>query len=99
MVLDELTASLDAKTEYELFKRLRELTEGKITILISHRFSTVRMADRILVIEKGKIIDQGSHEELIKLGGKYTSMFYMQAESYLPAASVHMCSRAGHMEV
>ena len=91
LILDEPTASLDAKTEYEIFKRFQKLTEDKITILISHRFSTVRMADRILVIEKGKIIEHGSHEELIKLGGKYASMFYMQAESYLPAASACMC--------
>jgi len=82
LILDEPTASLDAKTEYEIFKQFQELTEGKITILISHRFSTVRMADRILVIEKGKIIEHGNHKELMKLGGKYASLFNMQAESY-----------------
>lgn len=82
LILDEPTASLDVKTEYEIFKSFRELTEDKITILISHRFSTVRMADRIFVIEKGKIIEQGSHNELMELNGKYAKMFLMQAESY-----------------
>ena len=82
LILDEPTASLDAKTEYEIFKRFRELTEGKITVLISHRFSTVRMADRIFVIENGKIIEQGRHNELMELNGKYARMFLMQAESY-----------------
>lgn len=82
LILDEPTASLDAKTEYEVFKRFRELTKGRITFLISHRFSTVRMADRIIVIENGRIIENGSHVELMRLNGIYARMFNMQAEGY-----------------
>ena len=82
LVLDEPTASIDAKSEYEIFKKFVQLVEGKITILISHRFSTVRLANRILVIENGKLIENGSHEELMKKKGKYTEMFTLQAEGY-----------------
>ncbi|MCD6505131.1 hypothetical protein J7M22_00770 [Candidatus Poribacteria bacterium] len=82
LILDEPTSALDPMTEYEVFKRFRKLTEGKITILISHRFSTVRMADRIFVMERGRIIEQGTHEELLRLNGKYALMFNMQAEKY-----------------
>lgn len=82
LILDEPTASLDAEAEYEIFKLFRGLTYGKITILISHRFSTVRMADRILVIEKGRIIEHGSHNELMELKGRYAYMFNLQARSY-----------------
>ena len=82
LVLDEPTASLDAKAEYEIFKRFIELVKDKIAILISHRFSTVRLADRIIVIEGGKIIEQGSHRQLMKKNGHYASMFNMQAEGY-----------------
>jgi ATP-binding cassette subfamily B protein len=82
LVLDEPTASLDAEREYEIFQRFRELTNGKIAVLISHRFSTVRMADRIAVIEEGQIAELGSHEELLAHGGTYARLFEMQAEGY-----------------
>jgi len=82
LVLDEPTSALDAAREYEIFQRFRELTEGKIAVLISHRFSTVRMADRIAVIENGTIGELGSHEELLALNGTYARLFNMQAEGY-----------------
>jgi len=82
LVLDEPTASLDAKQEYEIFKRFNELTQGKTTILVSHRFSTVRMADRIFVIERGRLIESGSHDELVSLGGIYADLFDRQASAY-----------------
>jgi ATP-binding cassette subfamily B protein len=82
IVLDEPTSSLDAKTEYEVFKRFRQLLEGRAAILISHRFSTVRMADRIYVFGEGKIIEDGSHEELMKLDGKYADLFEKQSKYY-----------------
>ncbi len=82
MILDEPTASLDARSEYEVFQRFAELTDSKMALLISHRFSTVRMADRILVLEKGKIAEQGSHRQLIALGGLYSGMFELQAACY-----------------
>jgi ATP-binding cassette subfamily B protein len=73
---------LDARSEYEVFQRFAELTEGKMALLISHRFSTVRMADRIVVLENGKIAEQGSHRQLVSLGGQYAAMFELQASSY-----------------
>ena len=82
LVLDEPTASLDAQTEYEIFRHFQELTEGKMAILISHRFSTVRMADRIVVIEGGRISEIGSHQELLRREGIYAQLFSMQAEGY-----------------
>jgi len=82
LVLDEPTASLDPEAEYEVFKQFIELTLGKITILISHRFSTVRMADRIIVFDEGEIIESGSHQELIAQNGLYAHLFNMQAEGY-----------------
>jgi ATP-binding cassette subfamily B protein len=82
LVLDEPTASLDAQTEYEIFRHFQELTEGKMAILISHRFSTVRMADRIVVIEQGRIAEIGSHQELLRREGTYARLFSMQAEGY-----------------
>jgi ATP-binding cassette, subfamily B, bacterial len=82
LVLDEPTASLDAATEYEIFRHFQELTEGKMAILISHRFSTVRMADRIVVIQDGQIAELGTHEELIRQEGTYARLFSMQAEGY-----------------
>jgi ATP-binding cassette, subfamily B, bacterial len=82
LVLDEPTASLDAQTEYEIFQRFKELTDGKMAILISHRFSTVRMADRIVVIGKGRIAEIGSHQELLRAEGIYAELFAMQAEGY-----------------
>jgi ATP-binding cassette subfamily B protein len=82
IILDEPTSSMDAKTEYEIFSNFRELARGRSAIIISHRFSTVRMADRIYVLSDGSIIENGSHEELVRLGGKYARMFEMQAELY-----------------
>jgi ATP-binding cassette subfamily B protein len=82
LVLDEPTAALDAEREYEIFQRFRELTNGKIAVLISHRFSTVRMADRIAVIEDGQIAELGSHDELLARGGTYARLFELQAEGY-----------------
>ena len=82
LVLDEPTASLDAETEYEIFRRFQELTVGKMAILISHRFSTVRMADRIAVIQEGRIAEIGSHHDLLNQGGIYGHLFSLQAEGY-----------------
>jgi ATP-binding cassette, subfamily B, bacterial len=82
LILDEPTASLDARSEYEVFHRFSELTAGKMALFISHRFSTVRSADRILVLENGKITEEGTHDELASLGGRYAEMFEMQASSY-----------------
>ena len=82
LVLDEPTASLDAETEYEIFRNFQELTEGKMAILISHRFSTVRMADRIVVIQKGRLAELGSHRELLRQEGIYARLFSLQAEGY-----------------
>jgi ATP-binding cassette subfamily B protein len=82
LILDEPTAALDARSEYEVFQRFAELTEGKMALLISHRFSTVRMADRIVVLEDGRIAEQGRHDQLLALGGRYAGMFELQASSY-----------------
>jgi ATP-binding cassette subfamily B protein len=82
LVLDEPTAALDTRSERDLYERFAELTEGKTTLLISHRFSTVRMADRILVLESGKITEEGSHDRLISDGGHYADMFEFQAAGY-----------------
>ena len=82
LILDEPTAALDARSEFEVFHRFAELTAGKMALFISHRFSTVRMADRIVVLENGKIAEEGSHDQLSRLGGRYAEMFEMQAASY-----------------
>src|SRR5881394_129036 len=82
LILDEPTASLDARAEYEVFLRFAELTQGRMAVLISHRFSTVRMADRILVLQGGELIDQGTHEELVARGGLYAELFSLQAAGY-----------------
>ncbi|HUF41839.1 MAG TPA: ABC transporter ATP-binding protein [Verrucomicrobiae bacterium] len=82
LVLDEPTASLDAETEYEIFRHFQQLTDGKMAILISHRFSTVRMAQRIVVLQGGRIAEIGSHEELLERQGVYARLFHMQAEGY-----------------
>ena len=82
LILDEPTAALDARAEYEVFLRFSELVAGRMAILISHRFSTVRMADRIIVLRHGKVEEQGSHEELLANGGLYEELFAMQAKGY-----------------
>jgi ATP-binding cassette subfamily B protein len=82
LILDEPTAALDARAEYEVFLRFSELVAGRMAILISHRFSTVRMADRIIVLRHGKVEEQGSHEELLAKGGLYQELFAMQAAGY-----------------
>jgi ATP-binding cassette subfamily B protein len=82
LILDEPTAALDARSEFEVFERFAELTEDKMALLISHRFSTVRMADRIVVLEGGRLVEEGSHSQLIAVGGRYAAMFEMQAASY-----------------
>ncbi len=82
LILDEPTAALDARAEYEVFERFAELTQGKTAVLISHRFSTVRMADRILVLRHGRLEEIGSHEELILAGGLYAELFGLQAQGY-----------------
>ena len=82
LILDEPTAALDAKSELEVFERFAELTTGKMALLISHRFSTVRMADRIVVLAGGRLVEEGTHQQLIALGGNYAEMFEMQAASY-----------------
>ncbi len=82
LILDEPTAAVDAKAEYDLFQKFRSLTKNKITFLISHRFSTVRMADKIVVIGKGRLIESGSHEELLKKKGSYARLFKLQAKGY-----------------
>jgi ATP-binding cassette subfamily B protein len=82
LILDEPTAALDARSEFEVFKRFKELSEGKTAILISHRFSSVRMADRILVLADGKVEAAGTHEELIAQSGRYAELFELQAAGY-----------------
>jgi ATP-binding cassette, subfamily B, bacterial len=82
LILDEPTAALDAKSEHQVFLRFAELTQSKMALLISHRFSTVKMADRILVLENGQIAEEGHHEQLLLRGGRYAEMFELQASSY-----------------
>ena len=82
LILDEPTAALDARAEYEVFLRFAELTRGRMAVLISHRFSTVRMAERILVLQGGELVDQGTHEELVARGGLYAELFSLQAAGY-----------------
>ncbi|MEO8138994.1 MAG: ABC transporter ATP-binding protein [Gemmatimonadota bacterium] len=82
LILDEPTAALDARAEYEVFQRFAELTVGRMAVLISHRFSTVRMADRILVLKDGELLQQGTHDALLAMGGLYSELFQLQAKGY-----------------
>jgi ATP-binding cassette subfamily B protein len=82
LLLDEPTSALDAQAEYDLFERLRSLTRGKTAVYISHRFSTVRRADRILFLEHGRLVEQGTHEQLMRLNGRYARLFRLQAAAY-----------------
>lgn len=82
LILDEPTAAIDARAEAEIFAHFRELTANRISIIISHRFSTVRMADHIIVLEKSEILEQGSHEELLQANGQYATLFKLQAQGY-----------------
>lgn len=81
-LLDEPTAAMDAAAEADVFARFRDHSRDKMTILISHRFSTVRSADQIIVIDQGRIIEQGTHDTLLDANGRYASLFYLQAEGY-----------------
>ncbi|MDP6098057.1 MAG: ABC transporter ATP-binding protein, partial [Gammaproteobacteria bacterium] len=82
LILDEPTASIDARAEAEIFGHFRDLTGKKISIIISHRFSTVRMADHIIVLEKGEVLEEGSHQQLLQADGQYATLFKLQAKGY-----------------
>jgi ATP-binding cassette subfamily B protein len=83
LILDEPTSALDAQAEHDIFQRFRQLTADRTVIFISHRISTVRLAARIFVIDQGKLIEQGSHQEQLDLGGEYAKLFHLQTQAYL----------------
>lgn len=87
LVLDEPTASLDEQAEHNVYRHFSELTRGRMTVIISHRFSTVRMADQIAVLDNGRIRESGTHSELMRRSGLYAKMFEMQAGRYRPNES------------
>ncbi len=82
LILDEPTSALDARAEYEVFRRFADLMQGRMAVIISHRFSTVRMADRIIVLDEGRVVEKGTHEQLVAQGGLYAELFSLQAEGY-----------------
>ncbi|WP_208866101.1 ABC transporter ATP-binding protein [Kitasatospora cheerisanensis] len=82
LVLDEPTAQLDVRAEVEFFDRFLETTRGLTSVIISHRFSTVRKADRIVVVEGGRVVERGTHDELVEQGGRYAELFHLQAERF-----------------
>ena len=82
LILDEPTSALDARAEFEVFRRFADLMRGRMALIISHRFSTVRMADRILVLDSGRVVEEGSHDDLVARGGLYAELFALQAEGY-----------------
>jgi ATP-binding cassette subfamily B protein len=82
LILDEPTAALDARAEYDVFVRFNELMAGRMAVVISHRFSTVRMADRIVVLTEGEVVEEGTHEDLLAKKGLYAELFLMQAAGY-----------------
>src|ERR1043166_5024942 len=82
LILDEPTAALDARAEYDVFVRFNELMAGRMAVVISHRFSTVRMADRIVVLKQGELVEDGTHKDLVELRGLYAELFEMQAAGY-----------------
>lgn len=84
VILDEPTAALDARAEHDLFERMRELFRERSVLLISHRFSSVRSADRIYVLHEGRIVEEGTHDELMRIGGRYAELFSLQAKAYFP---------------
>jgi ATP-binding cassette subfamily B protein len=86
LILDEPTAQLDARAEADFFDRFLELTRGRTTIVISHRFSTVRKADRIVVLSGGRVVEDGDHDALVAAGGQYATMFAVQAARFSAAA-------------
>jgi ABC-type glutathione transport system ATPase component len=96
VILDEPTAALDATAEYQLFARFRDVVAGKTALVISHRFSTVRMADQILVLEAGRIVEAGSHAELVALGGRYATLYEMQVARYRENPGAHYATTAGY---
>jgi len=92
VILDEPTAALDARAEHDLFTRMRDLFSERSVLLISHRFSSVRSADRIYVLHEGRVVESGSHDELMQLGGRYAELFTLQASAYLPRARERVAS-------